>query len=117
MAGVADALGACAADADAARLQFAALDRLVGKPIDEALIVRCAEETGAIVSAEEHNIYGGLGSAVAEVLTKHGCGVTQGFVGVNDCHGECGPYKKLLAKYGLDANAIANKVRETLAKK
>ena len=87
------------------------------KPIDEALIVRCAEETGAIVSAEEHNIYGGLGSAVAEVLTKHGCGVTQGFVGVNDCHGECGPYKKLLAKYGLDANAIANKVRETLAKK
>lgn len=42
------------------------------KPIDEALIVRCAEETGAIVSAEEHNIYGGLGSAVAEVLTKHG---------------------------------------------
>ena len=87
------------------------------KPIDEALIVRCAKETGAIVSAEEHNIYGGLGSAVAEVLTKHGCGVTQGFVGVNDCHGECGPYKKLLAKYGLDANAIANKVRETLAKK
>ena len=75
------------------------------------------KETGAIVSAEEHNIYGGLGSAVAEVLTKHGCGVTQGFVGVNDCHGECGPYKKLLAKYGLDANAIANKVRETLAKK
>ena len=51
------------------------------------------------------------------MLTKHGCGVTQGFVGVNDCHGECGPYKKLLAKYGLDANAIANKVRETLAKK
>ena len=87
------------------------------KPIDEELIVRCAKETGAIVSAEEHNIYGGLGSAVAEVLTKHGCGVTQGFVGVNDCHGECGPYKKLLAKYGLDANAIANKVRETLAKK
>ena len=87
------------------------------KPIDEELIVRCAKETGAIVSAEEHNIYGGLGSAVAEVLTKHGCDVTQGFVGVNDCHGECGPYKKLLAKYGLDANAIANKVRETLAKK
>lgn len=87
------------------------------KPIDEELIVRCANETGAIISAEEHSIIGGLGSAVAEVLAKHGCGAPQGFVGVNDCHGECGPYKKLQAKYGFDAAAIAEKVRETLAKK
>ena len=40
-----------------------------------------------------------------------------GFVGVNDCHAECGPYAKLQAKYGLDAKAIAAKVKETIAKK
>ena len=93
------------------------VDMFCIKPIDEALIVRCAAETGAIISAEEHNIYGGLGSAVAEVLAKDNCKVPMGFVGVNDCHGECGPYAKLQAKYGLDANAIAAKIRETIAKK
>ena len=93
------------------------IDMFTVKPIDETLVCASAGKTGAVVTAENHSVNGGLGSAVAEVLTKHGCGVTQGFVGVNDCHGECGPYKKLLAKYGLDANAIANKVRETLAKK
>ena len=87
------------------------------KPIDKEAILAAVNDTRRIITAEDHTVIGGLGSAVAEVLTKHGCGVTQGFVGVNDCHGECGPYKKLLAKYGLDANAIANKVRETLAKK
>ena len=93
------------------------VDMFCIKPIDEELVVRCAKETGAIVSAEEHNIIGGLGGAVAEVLTKNDCKVPQGFVGVNDCHGECGPYKKLQEKYGLDAKAIAAKVRETIAKK
>ena len=87
------------------------------KPLDEELIVRCARETGAIISAEEHNIYGGLGGAVAEALCKAGAQVPMGFVGINDCHAECGPYAKLQAKYGLDANAIAAKVRETIAKK
>ena len=87
------------------------------KPLDEELIVRCAQETGAIISAEEHNIYGGLGGAVAEALCKAGAQVPMGFVGINDCHAECGPYAKLQAKYGLDANAIAAKVRETIAKK
>ncbi len=86
------------------------------KPIDRRAIVRCAKETGAIVSAEEHNIGGGLGSAAAEVLTKHGCGVTQGFCGVNDCHGEAA-LTRSFCEVCLDANAIANKVRETLAKK
>lgn len=50
------------------------------KPIDRELIMCCAEETGAIVTAEEHNIYGGLGSAVSEVLANEGAGVPVEFV-------------------------------------
>ena len=90
------------------------VDMFCIKPIDEELIKKCAAETKAIVTAEEHNIFGGLGSAVAEVLCKYGCGVKVGYVGVNDTHAESGPYKKLQAKYGLDAAAIAAKVKEVL---
>ena len=93
------------------------VDMFCIKPLDEELAVRCAQETGAIISAEEHNIIGGLGGAVAEALCRAGAQVPMGFVGINDCHAECGPYAKLQAKYGLDANAIAAKVRETVAKK
>ena len=87
------------------------------KPFDKELAVKCAKETGAVISAEEHNIIGGLGSTVAEALCEAGAQVPMGFVGINDCHAECGPYKKLQAKYGLDAAAIAAKVKETIAKK
>lgn len=93
------------------------VDMFCIKPLDEELIVRCAKETGAIISAEEHSIIGGLGGAVSEALCKAGAQVPMGFVGVNDRHGECGPYKQLQAKYGLDAAAIAAKVKETIAKK
>ena len=87
------------------------------KPLDKELVVKCAQETGAIVSAEEHNIIGGLGSAVSETLCEAGAQVPMGFVGTQDLHGECGPYKDLLAKYGLDANAVAKKIKETIARK
>lgn len=87
------------------------------KPLDKELVAKCAAETGAIVSAEEHSVIGGLGGAVAEALCEANAKVPMGFVGVQDRHGECGPYNKLLAKYGLDAAAIAAKVRETVAKK
>lgn len=93
------------------------VDMFCIKPLDKELVVKCAAETGAIVSAEEHNVLGGLGSAVAEVLAEANAKVPMGFVGVQDRHGECGPYKQLLAKYGLDAAAVAAKVRETVAKK
>lgn len=93
------------------------VDMFCIKPLDEELIVRCAKETGAIISAEEHSIIGGLGGAVSEALCKAGAQVPMGFVGVNDMHGECGPYKQLQAKYGLDAAAIVAKVKETISKK
>ena len=93
------------------------VDMFCIKPLDEELVVRCAKETGAIISAEEHSVIGGLGGAVSEALCKAGAQVPMGFVGTNDLHGECGPYKQLQAKYGLDAAAIVAKVKETISKK
>ncbi|MFR5732739.1 MAG: transketolase C-terminal domain-containing protein [Clostridium sp.] len=58
-----------------------------------------------IVTAEEHSVIGGLGGAVSEVLAKSGCLVPVEMVGMQDRHGESGPYSELLTKYGLDAEA------------
>ena len=87
------------------------------KPIDAELILRCAKETGAIVCAEEHNIFGGLGSAVSEVLARGGAGAPTEFVGIQDVFTESGPYKELLRKYGLDAEGVAAGIRKVLARK
>jgi len=87
------------------------------KPIDRELILRCAQETGAIVCAEEHNIYGGLGSAVSEVLAWGGAGVPTEFVGIRDRFTESGPYDELLKKYGVDADGVAAGIERVLARK
>ena len=87
------------------------------KPIDRDLIVKCAKETGALVTAEEHNIIGGLGGAVAEVLAQEGIGVPVEMVGMQDRHGESGPYKALLAKYGLDPDSIAEAAKKACGRK
>lgn len=76
------------------------------KPIDEEAILKAAEDTGAIVTAEEHSVIGGLGSAVAEVLAKH-YPAPVAMVGVNDSFGESGKADELLKKYGLTAAHIA----------
>lgn len=93
------------------------VDMFCVKPLDEALILSCARETGAIVSAEEHSVIGGLGGAVAEALGRGNARVPMGFVGVNDCHGECGPYHRLQEQYGFDAGAVVGQIRATLEKK
>jgi transketolase C-terminal domain/subunit len=62
-------------------------------------------------------VIGGLGGAVSEVLALGQACVPVGFVGLEDCHAECGSYAELLAKYHLDVPAIAAKVRETVTKK
>ena len=87
------------------------------KPIDKELIIKCAKETGAIVTAEEHNIYGGLGGAVAEVLAWGGCAAPTEFVGIQDTFTESGKYTDLLAKYGVDANGVAAGIEKVLARK
>ena len=87
------------------------------KPIDAEMIIGKAEAVGAIVTVENHNIAGGLGSAVAEVLAEYGIGVPFRRVGVMDrfCEGGSTPY--LLRKYGLDSPAIAQACREALIRK
>lgn len=87
------------------------------KPIDKELIIKCAQETGAIVTAEEHNIYGGLGGAISEVLAWGGAGVPTEFVGIQDTFTESGPYAKLLAKYGVDANGVVSGIEKVLKRK
>lgn len=86
------------------------------KPIDSALLLSCARETGAMVTVEEHNVYGGLGSAVAEVLAKT-CPVPIEFVGIEDTFAESGDYEKLLAKYGLSAKNIVERAEKVIKRK
>lgn len=75
------------------------------KPLDEETVIASAKKTGKIVTAEEHSIIGGLGSAVAEVLARQ-CPTKQAFVGVQDSFGESGSPNDLLEKYGLTTEAI-----------
>ena len=86
------------------------------KPLDKDIIVKAAEETGAIVTAEEHSIVGGLGSAVAEAVCE-GCPVPMIRVGVEDKFGKSGKVPPLLEEYGLTAANIAEKVKAVIAKK
>ena len=86
------------------------------KPLDAALVDRCARETGAIVTAEEHSMIGGLGGAVAERLVRTRP-VPMEPVGIADTFAECGPYQDLLEKYGLSVDGIAGAVRRVLARK
>lgn len=83
------------------------------KPLDKELICECAEETGLIVTAEEHSIIGGLGSAVAEAVTEC-CPVPVVKIGVNDEFGHSGPAVELLKEFGLSAENIVAKTKEAL---
>lgn len=76
------------------------------KPIDEDVIIKAASDTGVIVTAEEHQVQGGFGSAVAEVVVKH-CPVPMAMIGVEDRFGESGKADDLLKAYGLTAAHIA----------
>ena len=81
------------------------------KPIDTELLVKCAKETGLIVTVEEHNISGGLGGAVCEALSQnYPCKVKM--IGVQEKFGKSGTPAALLEKYGLTAEQIAEKVIE-----
>ena len=83
------------------------------KPIDKELIIGSAKKTGAIVTAEDHNTIGGLGGAVAEVLSEN-YPVPMSSVGVMDCFAESGEAKELAEKYGLDSKGIEKAVRKII---
>ncbi len=86
------------------------------KPIDRDIIIDSAKKTGAIVTAEEHSVIGGLGSAVSEVICET-IPVPVVKVGVNDVFGKSGPAVELLHIYGLDADNIADKVKQAISLK
>lgn len=86
------------------------------KPIDEKIIAKAAEETGAIVTAEEHSIIGGLGEAVCGVVAEK-CPVPVVKIGVKDRFGYSGPAAKLIPLFELDSASIAKAAKEAIAKK
>lgn len=83
------------------------------KPLDEDLIVASAKKTGKVITAEEHSIIGGLGSAVCDALSAK-APTTVYKIGMEDVYGESGTAAALLEKYGLDANGIYNKIKAFL---
>jgi transketolase len=84
------------------------------KPIDDETLVTSASKTGGILTVEEHNACGGLGSAVAESLGKH-CPAKMDFVGIDDTFTESGPYAELMAKHGISVKDIVEKARALVA--
>jgi len=86
------------------------------KPLDERIILQAAKETGAIVTAEEHSILGGLGSAIAELLAKHHP-VPVEMVGILDTFAESGSYEKLLDRYGMSVSDIVKAAKRGLKRK
>ena len=83
------------------------------KPLDEDLVVAAAQETGKVVTVEEHSVIGGLGSAVCDVLSEKAPTKVMK-IGIYDTFGESGPAVELVKKYGLDAESIYKKVKSFL---
>jgi transketolase len=86
------------------------------KPIDKDAIIETAKKTGAILTAEEHQMTGGLGSAVAEVIVKKHA-IPMDFIGMSDSFGESGQARELMDKYGMNANTIIQKAKELIERK
>ncbi len=92
------------------------VDMFTWKPIDRELIARCARETGAFVTAENHNILGGLGAAVAEAMVSS-CPVPMEMVGVEDRFGQVGTEEYLKEAYGLTASHIIEAAKKAISRK
>ena len=92
------------------------IDMFTWKPLDEELVIKAAKETGAIVTAENHNVTCGLGSVVANCLAKN-CPTGQEFVGVQDLFGQVGPQDYLMDTYGLRAANIVEAVKKAVSRK
>jgi transketolase len=86
------------------------------KPLDVDTLLTAAKECGAIVTVEEAQVYGGLGGAVAEVISQHHP-VPMRIVGIEDVFGESGSPRELLDRYGMNSDNIVSKVKEVLKMK
>lgn len=92
------------------------IDMFTWKPLDEELVTKAARETGAVITAENHNVTCGLGSAVANCLARN-CPTVQEFVGVQDQFGQVGPQSFLMDEYGLRAANIVEAVKRAIGRK
>ena len=86
------------------------------KPLDKELLLQAAEETGAIITAEEHSVVGGLGGAVAELLSEE-CPTLMKRVGIHDRFGTSGKSEELLKYFGLNAETLVEEAREIVTRK
>jgi transketolase len=86
------------------------------KPLDEKAVIASAKKTRCVVTAEEHQMNGGLGDSVANVLARN-LPTAQEFVAVNDSFGESGTPDQLMKKYGLDTEHIVSAVEKAMARK
>ena len=86
------------------------------KPLDEKTIVALAKKTGAVVTVEEHQVHGGLGGAVAELLSRKAPTPIE-YVGLEDTFGESGPPDALIKKYGMDVKDVVRAVKRVMKKK
>ncbi|WP_185878075.1 transketolase family protein [Blattabacterium cuenoti] len=87
------------------------------KPMDETTILKSIDKTKCIITAEEHNYFGGLGESIARIITTKRCNIPQEFVAVNDTFGESGKPMELLNKYEINCESIINKVKILLKRK
>lgn len=92
------------------------LDMHTLKPVDKGAVIKAAEQTGAIVTVEDHNILNGLGSAVAEVVVENRP-VPMERIGLRDTFAESGQYEELLEKYGLNTRHITEAARKVMGRK
>lgn len=95
-------------------VQVRVLDMHTIKPIDKDAIIKAVNETRRIITVEDHNIVGGLGGAVAEVIAENGKGCTFRRLGLQDCFSPIGYHEDLMSYHGIDQNGIADKIREIL---
>jgi transketolase len=86
------------------------------KPLDESIVLKSIKKTGCVVTAEEHNRFGGLGESIAQTLVTNNP-VPQEFVAVNDSFGESGTPAQLMDKYGLNAEAIVSAAQKVIKRK
>lgn len=98
------------------KINSVVLDNHTIKPLDERTIIKYAKLTGAVVTVEEHQIIGGLGGAVSEVLAKN-FPVPMEFIGMQDCFGESGEPEELLKKFGMKASDIVEAAKRVIKRK
>jgi transketolase len=101
---------------EAEGISASVIDMHTVKPIDKQMIIEEAKKTGAVVTAEDHSIIGGLGSAVCEVLSEN-CPVKCVRVGINDKFGKSGSKAALAIEYGLNSKEISKAAKKAIAGK